>query len=1273
MATNDITLRAVLDTQNIEKALQSITGKSANTAIVGDIVNRDAMRRFNEFESSFRGLEGDLSRQRGASIFGDTKGIQQTNAALKILQGTQQENIAQIVRMKETYTQAFEQAKRAMLTVRQLGKGAQAVFNSKGAAGLQNLRDKNVPGFVATKAGDDRVGEYLNAIKVQQAYQKEGILGLEKGLGAKDAAFENAHVRGAIAAKTHFVGLDGIHRQYNKIGKTVGEFATKAKTAMKPLLTMLHNLGIEGNSLLQVFGKLIGKVTTWLLATVIIFSTIRAVKALVREMKALQDAETGLRKILNGNKEAVDKNVKSAFAFAKVMNMVAGAVFKDTISALKDAKKAGFDFNDALLITKSSLLAVNIAELTVEQSTRYLVATIRQFNLTAFDSLWILNQWNELSQETGATTQGIAEAVVRSGKAFQSVGGTLSQLNAIAATTIEQTGESGEKIGTMLKTLSARFADLDKRNSFADLLSTKGIDIDVYDELTGEFNGIFNVLFKLSKIWEKLDGRLQSNIAKSAAGIRQYSRFLGVVKNFDSIIRGLAISIDSASSSITENQQRVHTLDFALRQLNGSMSTLARSEGGMGALKAMTVAVNALTVVLNFLASSMGRVTLILTTLIVIILKIPAMLVGLGNILAGFVIEASLVGLGAAIGGLLTPIGWVIAALGVFTAILTFLGVTSAKVKQQMIAMNSVIEEEAVALFNSRTELQKNEKMFREYYKTLNKTTDEGKAQAKVIEDMFKNVGAGEITKSIKNINSLSNIMKSVTEGFEKASKSTEGFDAAIIDAFKGINLSKGINLFNKSEISEFDTRLQKLKKTIHETEKAKGEEGFLYTHGITLATFKRYINVFDAALKKQRQNDIDATIRDANLNEQLINKQNNRLLKLVQQYYKKQYDEDKKAYDKKKKLNENMVKGFTAGVLDLTEGITGAERLEKAFSGIGETLFNQMTSDLNESIVKSLTGKGPEDLAKKMRDAISAGGEDAKEQLINGFTQGSKTMVDALQKWEDRLSDRLFGQTASKEVKDILTAAGIFTPSSTNKNNLNIRNKYKDGDIYPIGFKFNKHITSRKMTEQFGENTEGIGAVEAAASSSDELIAFYSNQGVFEAMQLQGDAISNSTEVQNKYTHALINGSEAIAKFISGAIGGFADFLTKKSGGLGLPEELVEGAFTGGGVGAYVAGTSGKDAGSGGGLGALLGAGLGMTPLGPAGMLLGGLLGGLFAAPKADEDKKEDENIQYAKESIKELRQVNRNLTIMIEDIKPWNVLNESYYFSVSNNRGLN
>lgn len=1187
--SQDIVLKAILDTQEIDRTLRHLDKKDfGKVGILGDIIGKDAQRQFNKFESSFNRLKGELETAKTASLFGDINKIKTVNSTLDILIKKQAKSIEQIRTSKDEYEKYFNK----------LVKGSRFITGGRG---------------------------------IQEITLRRGGLAELEGMYKKDAFSGAAKARVAeiLATKEQLVNLEKIERQYARVSKGVVDFGITAKKSMNPVLNMLHQFGIEGTSVGNVFGKLAGKVLTWTIATTSIFAIIGAIKALAAESKALEDAQTSLRKVLDGNAETIERNVKATMRFAKEMNQLTGATFKDTINSVKTAAQAGFTFSDSLKIARASLLSTNIAEMTSEDSTRKLVATIRQFNLEAKDSLWILDQWNELSNKTGAETAELAEAVTRTGKAWQLAGGSLGQLNAIAATTIEATGESGEKIGTMLKTLSARYEDINQRGGFAKALEAKNINIDIYDETTGKFKNIFDIMGKLSGRWSGLEEAQKASIAKAAAGIRQYSRFIAIMDNYDRVIQALAIDINASNSAYAENAKRVNTLDFQLRRLSGMFSEFSSGTGVINFLKLLSLTLKGFGSILNLLINPITILT--------------GLIIGLG---VAFTIyhKAALAAAVATKTFLLTNLyGWAILAVGGLLTLGTTLDFFRNKTKDTSEAVSGKIMANAEMLSS---------------YKALIESWASSSSSAitkSEIENTFKNMGINlnaisrevggdldKITNKVKNMitkfNDLNSQLKIIREGFsketEKEKKKTgtknlllgltqlmipvvgllttttpesaeSDFISLVESQLKRTDLSKNEKLYNQlKDLSEkYAAESYKDNK-----EKAKILEQYnqeLRKIGMGALVesdneLQKYLNVilgkyvpnialvFNRPTTSFNEDDDDETKR------KLQQKYKN-YVDILKDYYKTVYELSKENYQKNKEFNKALVEGFTTPLFDLSyEGDFGS-RILKSMQGVGGKLYKDLTDSINEGIINGLTGEAPKDLSEKIEFALKTGGENVEYNILQAFNIGAGVMDTVMQGW----------------ITDLAKLKGV-EPSA-----LGI-NVFKPG-VPP----------NARMLE-------------------------------IEANRLRLNPTSLITTNANRMLGSLSGFSEGISKSVTNAFPFLkGDFLNDVFGGFGI------GSFA-----AEASGRKSVEGGALGGIGSIIG-GL-LTNSNPVGMLVGGLLGGLLAPQKQEEQNLNEDQTKYARESFKELKQVNRNLTIMIDESKAFQINPESFYFAQNRSRGL-
>ena len=198
----------------------------------------------------------------------------------------------------------------------------------------------------------------------------------------------------------------------------------------------------------------------------------------------------------------------------------------------------------------------------VSDAQRQLMDEEEQRHIVLANSIGLVDKLNEVENTSGATIQGLIQAMNQYASAAALVNTSMDEQIALGATLIEQ-GEQSSKAGRSIKQMLARIASDRSQNNA--LLAE--YNVQVRDEQGNMFT-LMQVMEQLKPQWDSLNSTQQTNIAIGVAGAHHYVRFIKLMEGYDRTVQIMESSTDSAGSALKEFGNFMENDTYNMHQLN---------------------------------------------------------------------------------------------------------------------------------------------------------------------------------------------------------------------------------------------------------------------------------------------------------------------------------------------------------------------------------------------------------------------------------------------------------------------------------------------------------------------------------------------------------------------------------------------------------------------------------------------------------------------------------------------------------------------------------
>ncbi len=412
----------------------------------------------------------------------------------------------------------------------------------------------------------------------------------------------------------------------------------------KNLGTAFKTTGDQGTSILKQITEKAKELTLY-------YAAIKAKEAfqdVVKTLKETEDAVVELQRVLKQDvsKEGISKQLYDiAFEY--------GRGFDDVQEVAVKFAQTGANWEDTVKLTKSAMLALNTAELDVQQSTEGLIAIMSQWNVEAKDMEVVIDKINTTADSFPVTSEKIIAALQRASSSARQAKLSFEETVGAITAMSEATGRSGEVIGTALNSLLIYTSKPKALETFYEVGNeTVRNTVDAYR--TGAVS-ILEVWKALSKQLEALGGAQKEAIAKQlyegvggedfaqhleehaavitddikkiygTAGTFRQNYLVALLSDIDTIDKVTENMTDAVGYSTEENKKYIATLSAKIEQLTALWKGLfvEMNEGNfgfMGALKLFTD----LGIATGKLVKATGGLNAWLTLLVGTLLKLNA-------------------------------------------------------------------------------------------------------------------------------------------------------------------------------------------------------------------------------------------------------------------------------------------------------------------------------------------------------------------------------------------------------------------------------------------------------------------------------------------------------------------------------------------------------------------------------------------------------------------------------------------------------------------------
>lgn len=339
-----------------------------------------------------------------------------------------------------------------------------------------------------------------------------------------------------------------------------------------------------------------------------------------------------------------------------------GRTFEDAGEVVLRFAQAGYDISDSLEMAESTMLALNTAELDVENSTNSLISIMRQWKMETEEFPLLIDKINYAADNYATTSQDLVDGLLRVSSAAKNAGITFDENIGLLTAMQETSGRTGKEIGTALNSLItftqkaqtdgtlegmgiSVFADaaqtelrsvMDIWGDLSEKVKSGGTDFvdslmkqldmtDLMSEQVAEYAGLTEELAQIQELEHQMNEQNISDMEKQEIYElgKTYRRnyFIALLENFNSV-QEIANDLQNAEGhSMQENSKYMDTLTAKYNQFIGSLRELAQQAGEAG-LMDLAKGVLDLATNFNYFLKSVGGAKTVLTMLLGIILQI---------------------------------------------------------------------------------------------------------------------------------------------------------------------------------------------------------------------------------------------------------------------------------------------------------------------------------------------------------------------------------------------------------------------------------------------------------------------------------------------------------------------------------------------------------------------------------------------------------------------------------------------------------------------------
>lgn len=613
-----IKLTVNTDLQQAKAAVDTLKKSFADLAkqLSTITVNKDLTAQLNALTKYYQSLA-----KAGASV---TRSMNGTSSSLQTLRKNYIGLLSQIKTLKQQYPQGtFDQVTKSIEGQRNRLNALIAAYQKNGKLTdkqLKSLRSlsegyKKVSADVAqlrlegerlsvtdpfsAKTGDTiarlekRYSSLFNTIQNQSKYFKKGTFdGLSQDLQKDMASLQ------AISTEFKTTGAlgDDAMRKLNGLNSSI----LQHEAALKKTQATSKNYHGTLRDIIQGFIK-------FQLSASIVMNSIQLIRS---AFNSLNETLVETEKVVVSIQRVLDETVEGGEISDKLYDIAErlGQTFDNVQEIAQNFAKAGLSWQETLDATEAAVLALNVAELTAEESSEGLIAVMQQFNYEASELVNVIDVLNKAADKSAVDTQELLVALQKTGSYASAANLSLEQTVGLISALSEATAASGQNIGNALKSLfsyTTRESSLDTFAALSDdmnevveqyRLGAASI-LDVWEQLSVEMQSLDAQQADALSQWTEssgLDAELEGELSEiydsltgvyDSAGVYRKNYFIALMNNFEEVKEVMGEISDAQGYTAEEQAKYMDTYEAKLNSLQAQWEHLANDEQGWLSIK----------------------------------------------------------------------------------------------------------------------------------------------------------------------------------------------------------------------------------------------------------------------------------------------------------------------------------------------------------------------------------------------------------------------------------------------------------------------------------------------------------------------------------------------------------------------------------------------------------------------------------------------------------------------------------------------------------------